>query len=141
MKATIISVSNETDNFNHNDLEKIKTLSGKNAGICYQKEGFFNTYVSDNEKANKRFAKVANTGHHSIADHVIVEVIFENISKMLAIVLNSLQYYSTSEKSGRYTTMTGNSDKEKELYNKWVIIFQKQILKTYPDIDDMFLSK
>ena len=60
---------------------------------------------------------------------------------MLAIVLNSLQDYATSEKSGRYTVMTGNSELECDLYEKWLNIFKKRVLEIEPDIDDDALMK
>lgn len=141
MECTVIGVTVETNGLTQEQLEVTKTFSGKNAGICYQKGKYFGTSVSDPDKAHKRFGVVANTNHHSIADHVQIEVLFENISKMLAIVLNSLQDYSTSEKSGRYTEMTGNSEREQELYNKWLMIFRRRILELYPDIDDSTLMK
>lgn len=141
MKCTVIGITSEVQGITEEQLEILKTFSGKNAGICYQKEGYFGTSVSDPEKASERFPKVAGTNHHSIADHVRVEVLFENISKMLAIVLNSLQDYSTSEKSGRYTVMTGNSERECELYNKWKGIYERRVLEFYPDFNDSFLVK
>ena len=132
----VISISEEVENFNDSDLENLKVSSGKDAGICYQKDSYFNSSVSDPEKARPRFSRVASTGHHSIADHAQIKVYMENISKMLAIVLNSLQMYNTSEKSGRYTEMTGNSADEKRLYDKWRGLFRKRILEIKPDIDD-----
>ena len=141
MKATVIAATKDlTEGSNPNFLEENKTLSGKMAGICYQKNKYFDTYVSDKDKATKRFSVVANTGHHSIADHSYVTVLFEDISKMLAMVLNSCNFYNTSERSGRYTLMTGNSDKEKELYEKWKGIFHNRILELYPDYDDSALQ-
>lgn len=139
MKMTVISTSKEVDKFTESDLNEAKVFSGKNAGICYMKDDYFNSYVSDNEKALKRFGTVASTNHHSIADHVKVEVLFEGISKMLAIVLNSLQDCAVSEKSGRYTEMRANDQLETELYNKWRGLFKDRILELYPDIDDEIL--
>ena len=118
MKATVIGLTKEVNSMLKIALEDEKVFSGKNAGICYQKDGYFNTSVSDPVQAGKRFPRVAGTNHHSISDHAKVEVLFENCSKMLAILLNSLQDYATSEKSGRYTVMTGNSEKETKLYDK-----------------------
>ena len=141
MNLTVIGLTEETTSFTKDDLERSKTFSGKNAGICYMKDSYFDSDVSDNDKAFKRFSRVSVTGHHSIADHVRVEVLLENISKMLAIVLNSLQDYATSEKSGRYTTMGGNSEEERQLYCKWKTLFRKRILDLYPDIDDEVLTK
>lgn len=141
MKSTIIAVSNEVKCFSNEDLEKAKTFSGKNAGICYMADNYFNSSVSDSIKASQRFPRVAGTNHHSIADHVRVEVLFEGISKMLAIVLNSLQDYSTSEKSGRYTEMTASSEKEQFLYDKWRNLFHKRIGELYPDLDEKSTDK
>lgn len=139
MNATVIGLTKEVNSVSKTDLEDEKVFSGKNAGICYQKDGYFNTSVSDPVQAGKRFSRVAGTNHHSISDHAKVEVLFENCSKMLAILLNSLQDYATSEKSGRYTVMTGNSEKETKLYDKWRVLFKKRILELYPDIDDSVL--
>ena len=141
MKITVISTSKEVDKFTESDLNEAKVFSGKNAGICYMKDDYFNSYVSDNEKALKRFGTVAGTNHHSIADHIKVEVLFEGISKMLAIVLNSLQDCAVSEKSGRYTEMRANGQLEADLYNKWRGLFKDRILELYPDIDDEILMK
>lgn len=141
MKCTVIGVTSEVEGISEEQLEGLKIFSGKNAGICYQREGYFGTSVSDPAKAKDRFPKIAGTNHHSIADHVRVEVLFEGISKMLAIVLNSLQDYSTSEKSGRFTVMTGNSERECELYDKWKDIYESRVLKYYPDFNDSFLTK
>lgn len=132
MKATVIGLTKEVNSMSKIDLEDEKVFSGKNAGICYQKDGYFNMSVSDPVKAGKRFQRVAGTSHHSISDHAKVEVLFENCSKMLAILLNSLQDYATSEKSGRYTVMTGNSEKETKLYDKWRFL-ELSVLNAYVD--------
>ena len=142
MKATIIAATHDLSNVSDEGiLQENKTFSGKMAGICYQKDKYFGSSVSDPEKAAKRFAKVASTGHHSIADHTFVTVLFEDISKFLAMILNNTNFYNTSEKSGRYTVMEGNSAREKELYNKWLAKFHELILKEYPDYDDDFLQE
>ena len=137
MKATVLAVTKDleiTEELGY--IEENKTFSGKMAGICYQKNKYFDTYVSDPEKASNRFGVVANTGHHSIADHSYITILFEDISKMLAMVLNSCNMYNTSEKSGRYTVMTGNSKEEQDLYEKWKTIFHDRVLELYPDYDD-----
>lgn len=141
MNLTVIGLTKEVDSMTKKDLEDAKIFSGKNAGICYMKDSYFDSDVSDDVKALKRFVRVSNTNHHSIADHVKVEVLLEDISKMLAIVLNSLQDYATSEKSGRYTTMSGNSEEERQLYSKWRVLFRKRILDLYPDLDDEILTQ
>ena len=142
MTYTVTEVTKDVDGeFTKEELQNLKVIGGKNAGVCYQKDDYFGTSVSDPVKAAPRFNQVADTGHHSIADHTQVTVLLEGISKMLAIVLNSLGCYATSEKSGRYTVMTGNSDEERQLYEKWKSIFKNRILEVKPDIDDVMLLK
>lgn len=141
MNFTVTGISVETEGMTAEQLEQAKIFSGKNAGICYMKDSYFNSAVTDPDKALTRFSSTCKNAHHSIADHVQIEVLLEGVSKMLAIVLNSLQDYSTSEKSGRYTEMTGNSDKEVELYNKWKDIFRLRLLEINPSMDDIMLMK
>lgn len=139
MNFTVTGITVETEGLTSEQLEQAKIFSGKNAGICYMGDSYFNSAVSDPAKALPRFVSTAKNAHHSIADHVRIEVLMEGVSKMMAIILNSLQDYATSEKSGRYTIMTGNSEKECELYEKWCKIYQDAILKEESDIDDAWL--
>ena len=148
MRATIISESTEDQKFSFlPNLTKAKTFSGKMAAICYLKDKYFNTNASDNAKAYDRFMRVAETGHHSIADHYFVTVLFENIPKMTAMILNSLGFYNTSEKSGRYTVMNADEEdmikyhKNYELYNKWIPMITELIKKEYPTMDDKLVEK
>jgi hypothetical protein len=105
------------------------------------KDSFYADAIQDKDKALARFNATSQTGHHSISDHIKIEILFENISKALAIVLNSLQDYATSEKSGRYTEMQGSTEQEVKLYNKWKDIFRSKILEEYPETDDSMLEQ
>ena len=135
MNITVTAVSNEV--FNDNYIEDLERFSGKCAGVCYMKDAYFGTNVSDNEKALSRFNRVIQTGHDSISDHTVISVLFENIPKMTAMILNSLGFYNTSEKSGRYTVMSSkeqaNTDNER-LYYKWYDIFKTLIKKYDPNL-------
>lgn len=139
MNFTVTGITVETEGMTPEQLEQSKIFSGKNAGICYMGDSYFDSSVSDPAKALPRFESTIKMAHHSIADHVRIEVLMEGVSKMMAIILNSLQDYATSEKSGRYTIMTGNSEKECELYEKWCKIYQDVILKEEETIDDEWL--
>jgi len=141
MKLAITAVTKEVAQFTEEDLEVLKTFSGKNAGLCYMKEGYFDSNVTDPEKARNRFNSTAAIGHHSIADHAKITVVFEDISKMLAMILNSLQDYCTSEKSGRYTKMVGNTEIEQELYDKWAEILVKRLYEITPDVNVAMAEK
>ncbi len=122
-------------------LEELKRLAGAEAGICYMSKPYFDSYVSDPEKALKRFS-VADTGHHSIAGHSQISLLLEGVPKIIAMYLNNLKDYETSEKSGRYTVMTGNTPLEVELYDKWCEKFRNRIVEVYGDkIDEKTVDK
>ena len=141
MNLTVIGMTTETDGISQAQMEDLKTYCGKNAGISQLREGFFGTAVSDPEKALPRFRNTVRMGHMSIADHAWVEVLFENASRMMAMIMNSLQYYNTTEKSGRYTEMTGNTPEQRALYDKWNEKFRKRIMEIHPDYNDAFITK
>ena len=48
--------------------------------------------------------------------------------------------YNTSEKSARYTKMDP-SEEEKNLYEKWIEIYKKEISKKYPNIEEKRVQK
>lgn len=141
MNLTVIGMTTETDGISQAQMEDLKTYCGKNAGISQLREGFFGTAVSDPEKALPRFRNTVRMGHMSIADHAWVEVLFENASRMMAMIMNSLQYYNTTEKSGRYTEMTGNTPEQRALYDKWNEKFRKRIMEIHPDYNDTFIER
>ena len=123
-------------------LEDLKRFSGAEGGICYMSKPFFDSYVTDPEKAFNRFGTVASTGHHSISGHAQVAMLLESVPKIIAMFLNNLHDYETSEKSGRYTVMTGNSEIEVELYEKWMEKLKDAIYKEYEDkIDERTRDK
>ena len=118
------------------DKEAALNLSGKIAGVCYDKEGFNHLVNEPIEKTNRRIVMTLNNGHHSVYDHINISFNLQNVPKMLAMVLNNEHQYTTSEKSARYTPVqvSGESiitDKEVELYNKWMEIFKDKIKEQY----------
>lgn len=141
MKLTAIGMTTETEGIDRQQLEGLKTFCGKNAGISQLRDGYFGTAVSDPEKALSRFKNTIKMGHTSIADHAWIEVLFENSSRMMAMIMNSLQYYDTTEKSGRYTEMMGNTPEQCALYDKWNGLLKERIMEVYPDYNDMFITK
>ena len=111
-------------------------LSGQIGGICYSKDGFDSLKVEDSSKTERRIKATLSGGHHSVYDHILLNLDIQNIPKMLAIVLNNEKQYTTSEKSLRYTevkrTKEGNVTlEEEELYNKWMHIFESVIKEKY----------
>lgn len=118
--------------------EAIK-LCGKIAGVCYDREGFFNLENEPEEKTMRRVNMTLNNGHHSVYDHVLINFNIQNIPKILAMVLNNEKQYTTSEKSARYTPVVRQkgsiiTECEEKLYNKWVNIFETKIKSQYGNV-------
>ena len=118
------------------DKESALNLSGKIAGVCYDKEGFNHLVNEPVERTNRRIDMTLNNGHHSVYDHINISFNLQNVPKMLAMVLNNEHQYTTSEKSARYTPVeiSGESiisEREVELYNKWIEIFKVRIKEKY----------
>ena len=121
------------------DIDKVLNLSGKIAGVCYDKEGFKHLENEPIEKTNRRVDMTLNNGHHSVYGHTHISFNIQNIPKILAMVLNNENEYNTSEKSARYTEIKRGNDSsitslEEELYNKWLDILQIEIKNKYGDV-------
>lgn len=123
------------------------SLSGKIAGVCYDKEGFNHLLNESEEKTNRRIDMTLNNGHHSVYDHINISLNIHNIPKILAMVINNEHQYTTSEKSARYTPIIRSENaiitlKEEELYNKWMNIFFEKIKEKYSEtFDDKKIKK
>ena len=116
-------------------VDDMITLAGREAGICYMAEDYFSGKINNSSAAIKRAHTILGTGHHSPFDHASIGVEISGIPKILAMLLNSTEFYTTSEKSARYTVMKPNNPRELEIYNKWRDIFQDLIMHNYPDMD------
>lgn len=138
IKINILPNQYRKDDGTFDKKEAIK-LSGKIAGVCYDKEGFDHLENEPEDKTNRRINMTLNNGHHSVYDHINVSLNIQNIPKMLAMIINNEHQYTTSEKSARYTPVVRRDDslitaKEEELYNKWVNIFKMKIEEKYGNI-------
>lgn len=120
------------------DIDKVINMSGKYAGVCYNKEGFNKLLNEDPEKTKRRAMMTLNNGHHSVFGHTHVTLNIENIPKILAMILNNEKEFNTSEKSARYTPVVRTDDSiitktEEDLYNKWMDIFTDRINEEYKE--------
>ena len=115
-------------------------FSGHEAGICYMPDDINTLFSEPEEKTLKRGNGTLNSGHHSVFGHIYYNYAFEEIPKILAMVLNNEKVYNTSEKSARYTKMK-TSPKEDKLYLKWIDIFKEKIHEKYESIDDKKAKK
>lgn len=121
-----------------NQEEAIK-LCGKIAGVCYDKEGFNHIANESEEKTMKRVDMTLNNGHHSVYDHITLNLNLQNVPKILAMILNNEHQYTTSEKSARYTPVVRKEGsiitlEEERLYNKWIDIFKVKIKAQYGNV-------
>ena len=121
------------------NTKEVLNLSGKIAGVCYDKEGFNHLINEPQEKTDRRIFMTLNNGHHSVYDHTYINFNIQNIPKILAMVLNNEKQYTTSEKSARYTKITPGENsvitkEEVDLYNKWLELFESKIAKEYGNI-------
>ena len=120
--------------------EKAIDFSGKSAGICYLPDSLETLFTESDEKTQKRAQGNIKSGHHSVFGHPTYNLSLEGIPKILAMILNNEKKYNTSEKSARYTIMEP-SQQEKKLYLKWIDVYEKQILKRYPEFDEKRVKK
>lgn len=120
--------------------EEAVDFSGKSAGICYLPDTIETLFNEPVENTAKRANGNIKNGHHSVFGHVTYNLCFENIPKILAMILNNEKMYNTSEKSARYTKMSP-SPRENVLYLKWIDIFKKEISKKYPDFNPKRVEK
>ena len=100
--------------------DSFEEISGKSAAICYMNKDYDAIANEDIDKSIKRFKNTMKRGHQSVADHCYISVVFEEVPKIFAMIMNSFQVYATSEKSARYTVMKNLSDEEQRLYDKWL---------------------
>jgi hypothetical protein len=127
----------------HNEdhlVEDLTLLAGKAAGVCYMPDDYMEIGIQDEIKAMKRAKNTAKSGHHSVFDHGHITFVLHT-TKMMAMVLNSINVYNTSEKSARYTVMQPDSPLEGQLYEKWSGILTGLIKGRYPSMPDKEAGK
>lgn len=137
MKVEIIGRTILKDETNENLFEPkviredLTLLAGKAAGICYMKDDYLSDGIQNKEKCLTRAAGTAKRGHYSTYEHGTINLLIE-CNKMVAMVLNSMGLYCTSEKSARYTKMNPETELESEIYEKWIKKFST-IISAYND--------
>ena len=99
---------------------------------CYSGKDFEELYAEP-YKSELTEGRLLKSGHHSPFEHVNLTFSMKGIPKALAMVLNNEKQYATSEKSARYTIMKDIQPRQRELYDKWMGIFEKLITGEYPE--------
>lgn len=119
--------------------EEMDRIGGLTAGVCYLKDTIENLFHEDEERTKKREGMIKLNGHKSPFDHPSVNLEINDIPKIVAMILNDEQMYTTSEKSARYKKMTLFGE-EKEVYEKWLQIFEEEIKKLQKDGNEVWLT-
>lgn len=140
LKLKVIARTFETETkLNDDDLY---VLGGKMAGICYMPEDYFDSKIQDEDKAISKANLTSKSGHHSVFDHGNITFQISGLPKIMAMILNSTEQYTTSEKSARYTIMKPATQLEEDIYNKWKEKFEARISEVYGDkIDTKTIGK
>ena len=94
--------------------EEMQIFAGKAAGICYMPDDYFSKAFDDDEKSINRSKRNAVNGHYSVYEHGHINLIIQT-SKIMAMILNSLNLYATSEKSGRSKRYDSSAKRIQEL--------------------------
>ena len=135
-KVELVARTTEIGDVCNGDPESINydsmLIAGKAAGVCYMPDDYLSEGIQNTEKCIARANGNKKSGHHSTLEHSHLTFIIHT-NKIMAMVLNSINMYVTSEKSGRWTKMTGNTEIEMEKYNKWLDIFKNIITGYYKD--------
>lgn len=108
--------------------EEMDKIGGLTAGVCYLPDTIDTLFKESQEKTKKREAMIKSSGHKSPFDHCTINLELNNIPKIVAMILNDEQMYTTSEKSARYKRMV-LPEAENKVYEKWVSIFEEEIKK------------
>lgn len=95
----------------------------------------------DIERTQRRIDQTLGSGHHSVYQHVHYTLVFKDIPKIIAMLINNEKPYTTSEKSARYTKMTNLPVEEKERYDNWLGRFKEMIRAEYPLLLDTHITK
>ena len=116
-------------------------ICGQYFGMCYVKDDFDKIKNEAEEKSINRAMMCIKSGHHSGFEHVKFTFEILGISKTLAMILNNQGNYATSEKSGRYTVLSIENEKEEALRKKWQETFYNIIHDEYYDMFHKFYFK
>ena len=99
------------------------SIAGHGAGVCYLADTMETLMNEPEEKTARRVGLIKSSGHHSPFDHSFITLQIRDVPKIVAMALNNERFYTTNEKSARYTKMVLTPE-EQAYYDKWLDIFQ-----------------
>jgi hypothetical protein len=111
--------------------QEAKRWVQNHARICYSEKDW-NQLIEEDFKEGL-VSSLISRGHDSPFDHFGLNFYFNGPEKALAMIFNNQGMYTTSEKSARYTIMSGMPENQKVLYEKWDNWFLKEISNRFPE--------
>lgn len=148
MNISLISVNGNVnignDITNPSELKKeLMLFAGHMLGKCYTPNDYETICKEPEEKTLGRANFCIKNGHHSGFEHVKLTFEMNNVPKIIFMLLNNENVYTTSEQSARYTDFSEapETQRERDLYVKWCKILEKEIAKEYPKLDEKRVKK
>ena len=141
-----IDPKNECLTDNKEKLDKREALKaiGVKAAVCFRDGEVTPEQIRDLESDDtliKRALKTIISDHTSPSEQVSISLEITEIPKIMCMILNNEHQYSADERSLRYTLVKKSdyiSDREVELYNKWLDIFIDILNREYLDFFKKF---
>ena len=123
--------------------KELMLFSGHMLGKCYTPNDYETICKESKDKTLGRANSCIKNGHHSGFEHVKLTFEMNNVPKIIFMLLNNENVYTTSEQSARYTDFSEAPDtqRERELYVKWCKILEKEIKEEYPKLDEKRVKK
>ncbi len=119
-----------------NQIEALKT-AGLKAAVCFKPGAITPWDIRVNESDEmliKRGISTITSDHVTPSQQVPVSLEIYDIPKIVCMYLNNLGMQAADERSLRYTEVKENAyltEREIELYNKWMVIIQDILWKDY----------
>lgn len=111
---------------------KFDEFSGKLIGLKNTPDNLKALMYEDNAKALRRSEIAKKEMDKAFFDHENITLYFENLPKIVSIILDSEKCWAKTEKDSKFTESYFSKDEEL-IYNKWVDLFKGRIAKIYKD--------
>lgn len=122
------------------EKQKFDEFSGKMLGLINKSDNLKTLMYEDNAKALRRSDMAKVNRDRSVFDHENITLYFEDLPKIISVILDSEKSWRKSEKDNKFTS-TYFSKEEELIYNKWVDLFKGRIAKGFKDKNQVCTDK
>jgi len=116
------------------DAEKGKfdEFSGKMLGLINTEDNLKTLMYEDSAKALRRSDIAKSEKERCVFNHESFTLYFEELPKIVSIILDSLKTWTKSEKLSKFSDKYFSKDEEL-IYNKWIDLFKNKVAKIFKD--------